>query len=424
MPLFRISIVMIQEEESPAARRRQRKLVEEIGEFLRLISREARGEFFGERSNDETWQMLNSTRDQRTKFIDWLDRKITEAIADETKGMTERFTRQKIQDTYRTSKSTVMKKYINKQESPPCPIDQNVICKYFQETWRPPRQTFFEADENTKFFLHRKLPDDDIPKKMMEYMLSDDNIRDVIRSCDDLSARGNDGISYQIVKAAGLQGVDFMRHIIKAIIQSRRVLGSWKEARTVLIYKKGDRNDPRNWRPITMTNFLYRIYTCLMARAFQQMNVQYGIYANVQKGFIKKTKGCSEHAIMLNELFNDAKRKSKELIGTAIDFTNAFGSVPHELIMSALRQLNFPEWVREIIKDIYEDAKSTIEHMGNQTDPIKWRKGVKQGCPLSPLLFNICLEPLLQAIKRSEYIHGTYADTRWNCQVYSSSVCR
>jgi hypothetical protein len=189
-----------------------------------------------------------------------------------------------------------MKKYINKQESPSCPIDQNVICEYFQETWGPPQQIFFEAEENTDFFLHRKLPDDKIPEEMMEYMLSDDNIRDVIRSRDDLGARGNDGISYQIVKAAGLQGVDFMKHIIKAIIQSRRVLGSWKEARTVLIYKKGDRSDPRNWRPITITNCLYRIYTCLMARVFQQMNVQYGIYADVQKGFIKKTNGCNEHA--------------------------------------------------------------------------------------------------------------------------------
>jgi hypothetical protein len=48
------------QEESPATRRKQGKLVEEIGEFLRLISSEARGEFFGERSNDEIWQMLNS----------------------------------------------------------------------------------------------------------------------------------------------------------------------------------------------------------------------------------------------------------------------------------------------------------------------------------------------------------------------------
>jgi hypothetical protein len=268
-------ITEIQEEESPAARKKQGKLVGEIGEFLRLISLEARGEFFGERSNEEIWQMLNSSPDERVRFIEWLDGKITEAITNETKETAERFKRSRIQDTYRTSKSIAMKKYINKQESPPCPIDQDRIYDYFQETWGPPQQAFFEAKENSEFFFHRKLPDDDVPEEIMNYMLSDDNVRDVIRSRDDLSARGNDGISYQIVKAAGLQGVDFMKHIIKATIQSRRVLGSWKEARTVLIYKKEDRNDTKNWRSITITNCIYRIYMCLMARAFQQMNINW-----------------------------------------------------------------------------------------------------------------------------------------------------
>jgi hypothetical protein len=85
----------------------------------------------------------------------------------------------------------------------------------------------------------------------------------------------------------------------------------------------------------------------------------------------------------LNELSQDAKRKSKDLIVTAIDFTNAFGSVPQELIMSMLKQLNFPIWVRAIIKNIYDDAKSSIEYKGNQTRLITWRKGIKQGCPAS-----------------------------------------
>jgi hypothetical protein len=75
-----------------------------------------------------------------------------------------------------------------------------------------------------------------------------------------------------------------------------------------------------------------------------------------------------------------------------------------------LKQLKFPRWVRRIVKDMYDDAKSTIEHKGNQTRPTTWREGVKQGYPLSPLLFNLCLEPLLQAIRRNDEVHGIYVD--------------
>jgi hypothetical protein len=79
-----------------------------------------------------------------------------------------------------------------------------------------------------------------------------------------------------------------------------------------------------------------------MARPFEQINLQHGIYVDAQKGFIKKTNGCSEHDILSNELFQDAKKKNKDLILTAIDFSNAFGPVPHDLIISMLKQFNFP----------------------------------------------------------------------------------
>jgi hypothetical protein len=93
---------------------------------------------------------------------------------------------------------------------------------------------------------------------------------------------------------------------------------------------------------------------------------------------------------------------------TAIDFTNTFGSVPHELIMSTMKQLNFSEWSRKIISDIYDRAVSVIEVRGSRTDKIEWKRSVKQGCPLSPLLFNLCLEPLLQAMTRQCQRYGAF----------------
>jgi hypothetical protein len=62
------------------------------------------------------------------------------------------------------------------------------------------------------------LPDEDIPEAMKDCMPSEDNIRDVIRSRDELSACGNDRISYRIMKAEGPEAMKFMRYIIKATI--------------------------------------------------------------------------------------------------------------------------------------------------------------------------------------------------------------
>jgi hypothetical protein len=276
----------------------------------------------------------------------------------------------------------------------------------------PAKRAFYEAEPDSPFYLYRKSPHENVPEAMKDYMRSEDNIRDVTRSRDELSASGNNGINCRIMKIGGLEAVKFMRYLIKATIRCDRVMDSWKKARILLIYKKVDHEDLKSWRPITITNCISRIYTSLMARAFEQINLQHEIYVDAKKGFIKKTKGCSKHGILLNELFQDAKRKNKDLIVRAIDFSNAFGSVPHHLIMSTLKQLNFPIWVRIIIKDGYDNAKSTIDGRGRQACSTKWGKGVKQGCLLSPLSFNLSLEPLLETIKRNENIQGAHMRTK------------
>jgi hypothetical protein len=76
---------------------------------------------------------------------------------------------------------------------------------------------------------------------------------------------------------------------------------------------------------------------------------------------------------------------------------------------------------------MYEDATSIIETRGNRSNPIGWKRGVKQGCPLSPLLFNLCLEPLLQAVSRECAGVGTFVGSDENrieflVQAYADDV--
>jgi hypothetical protein len=88
-----------------------------------------------------------------------------------------------------------------------------------------------------------------------------------------------------------------------------------------------------------------------MARAFQDINSRIKSFSDAQKGFIQKINKRSEHGIILNELLYGAHRNRNNLAVTAIDFTNAFISVPHELIITTMRQRNSPSWTQNIIAD-------------------------------------------------------------------------
>ena len=74
--------------------------------------------------------------------------------------------------------------------------------------------------------------------------------------------------------------------------------------------------------------------------------------------------------------------------------------------MATLRAKGLSETFIEIIRDIYTDVQTTIHVNGESSPPIPWRRGVIQGCPLSPLLFNACMDPFLTRLERFNKGHG------------------
>jgi hypothetical protein len=86
--------------------------------------------------------------------------------------------------------------------------------------------------------------------------MDEKNIVEVIQSREDLSASGVDGIGHRAREGAGALGVRFMKLLVAASIQSGRVMSTWKEAKTIFLHKKGDREEIGNWRPISITNCL------------------------------------------------------------------------------------------------------------------------------------------------------------------------
>jgi hypothetical protein len=200
--------------------------------------------------------------------------------------------------------------------------------------------------------------------------------------------------------------IEFIRQVFKHCVRNGDVPDTWKQAKTVFLYKKGDSSAPQNWRPITITSCLYRLFMALNASFIQlkmhkQDNIR--IFSNSQKGFVSGVPGCMEHAVMTRELMAHAIAQKRDLHMVQIDFTNAFGSVPHGLIAFNMRCMGLPDILIDTVMNIYEGATTVIAVPTGVTGPINWKSGTVQGCPLSPTLFNICLESFLRLLERPEF---------------------
>ena len=91
---------------------------------------------------------------------------------------------------------------------------------------------------------------------------------------------------------------------------------------------------------------------------------------------------------------------------TSIDAEKAFNKIQHPFMIKTLRKMGIEETYHNIIQAIYEKPTANIILNGEKLKPFPLRSGTRQGCPLSPLLFNIVLEVLATAINEEKEIKG------------------
>ena len=159
-----------------------------------------------------------------------------------------------------------------------------------------------------------------------------------------------------------------------------------------------------NTRPISVANCDNRIIAKIMAELLYPIADE--IIHPCQKGFIPGRTG-SDHIRLLNRLFyeNDGDPTNPTYV-LLLDNMKAFDSVDHKYIFAILNQIGLPDWVITVIKSLFNDIRVTPMVGRGKGGWISILRGVKQGCPLSPLLFVLIYDTyirrLLQKMPQAE----------------------
>ena len=206
---------------------------------------------------------------------------------------------------------------------------------------------------------------------------------------------GVDGITRAYVRSMGQgPGARDMAAHMTLWLCAQRPPSAFKVGITSLIPKSADSVEPKDFRPITMSSMLCRQFHRILAARFEQ----HVPLSPRQKAF-KRGDGLVDNAVILRSLLKDHCAKSRSVCVAFIDVAKAFDSVSHDYTLVVCRRMGIPEVFVEYIRRLY-DGGTITRRCGRQRDSRTFtvRRGVRQGDPLSPFLFNLVMDWLLSML--------------------------
>ena len=171
-----------------------------------------------------------------------------------------------------------------------------------------------------------------------------------------------------------------------------------------LLFKKGIRSLLKNWRPISLLTTDYKILSKILATRLRDI-LDKIIHSSQACGV--KGRKINHHIWLLDHLINyQTTHPEIEFATITLDQEKAFDRIEHDYLIQTLESYDLGEKFIKWVKILYKKPVCKVNVNGHITNKIKITRGIRQGCPLSMLLFTLAINPLLEEIDKEKDIKG------------------
>ena len=267
------------------------------------------------------------------------------------------------------------------------------------------------ANKSTKSFdqINSYVQDVEMPslseddKGLLDTAINENECWETLKTFKNNKTPGNDGIPAEFYKKFWTLFSTYMIDSFNETFIKGELSISQKQAIITLLDKKKDRTLLKNWRPISLLNVDYKILSKTISKRL--VNILPDLIHCDQAGYVKG-RYIGQNIRTIIDLLNYTKTENKPGILISVDFEKAFDSLSWDFMNSVLLKYNFGQNFIKWVNIFYTNVTSCMINNGHTSPYFNIARGVRQGDPLSPYIFILCVEILACKIRQSENIKG------------------
>lgn len=209
-------------------------------------------------------------------------------------------------------------------------------------------------------------------------------------------APGHDELTAEMIKYANMERKEELLNIFNQAWKERKVPLDWQIGIIAPIYKKGDSKECSNYRGITLGSTVGKLYGRILEGRLRK-KVEHTLEES-QSGF-RKERGTTDQIFIVRQLCEKAAKVGRQMHVCFVDMEKAFDRIRREDVWNVLKRRGVKQQLIEGIKSLYENTVNYVRVRNEASRTFISKIGLRQGCILSPLLFNIVLDDVVKKCK-------------------------